>query len=376
MSDPAEAARPVRRRDRRRRSPCCSRAAVATTTTTAASSDDDVVVVVDPANESRERGRARAPVLQRRARRGTSASTPSGSSRTRDRMIELAHYRVGVVRGAGRRDHDHPAAASSTRASTSTPTRWTVPVVAGGEPDLAGVPAARVRRRRQHHGAQHPGRRRPGPALRRLVHGVRHRDVDRRTTSGARAARTTTRSRTTTCASGTSTAPGYSEPYHEGARGSGLPLFAGLIRPERAARPGEITHALAISVPGPAQGVFVQPASSTDGNGRLELAARGCPDPAQARRRAAAADRPADRQADQAHHAAAADGRRDRRLPAHLRRDRRRPGRRADAVRPARRHRRHCSRGNELQGLHLERLRGAAARPAVPATRPTGTSSS
>jgi hypothetical protein len=61
--------------------------------------------------------------------------------------------------------------------------------------------------------------------------------------------------------------PGFSEPYHEGARGSGLPLFAGLIRPGEL-ESGEIAHALAISLPGPAQGVFVQPASSTDGTGR------------------------------------------------------------------------------------------------------------
>lgn len=62
--------------------------------------------------------------------------------------------------------------------------------------------------------------------------------------------------------------PGFSEPYHEGARGSGLPLFAGLIRPGEL-ESGEIKHALAISLPGPAQGSFVQPASSTDGNGRV-----------------------------------------------------------------------------------------------------------
>lgn len=61
--------------------------------------------------------------------------------------------------------------------------------------------------------------------------------------------------------------PGYSEPQTEGARGSGLPLFAGLIRAGEL-ESGEIQHALAISVPGPAAGVFVQPASSTDGNGR------------------------------------------------------------------------------------------------------------
>jgi hypothetical protein len=61
--------------------------------------------------------------------------------------------------------------------------------------------------------------------------------------------------------------PGFSPPWTEGARGSGLPLFAGLIRPGEL-ESGEINHALAISLPGPAAGLFVQPASSTDGNGR------------------------------------------------------------------------------------------------------------
>lgn len=62
--------------------------------------------------------------------------------------------------------------------------------------------------------------------------------------------------------------PGYQAPYLSSARGSGLPLFAGLIRPNEL-KAGLITHALAISVPGPAQSVFVQPASATDGNGRV-----------------------------------------------------------------------------------------------------------
>lgn len=62
--------------------------------------------------------------------------------------------------------------------------------------------------------------------------------------------------------------PGYQEPYLSSARGSGLPLFAGLIRPNEL-QAGLINHALAISVPGPAQSVFVQPASATDGNGRV-----------------------------------------------------------------------------------------------------------
>ena len=68
--------------------------------------------------------------------------------------------------------------------------------------------------------------------------------------------------------------PGYQAPQMSSARGSGLPLFAGLIRPNEL-RAGLINHALAISVPGPAQGVFVQPASATDGNGRVSSLPEG-----------------------------------------------------------------------------------------------------
>ncbi len=60
---------------------------------------------------------------------------------------------------------------------------------------------------------------------------------------------------------------GFQEPGGVSARGSGLPLFAGLIRPEEI-KAGRIDHALAISVPGPARLKYVQPASRTDGNGR------------------------------------------------------------------------------------------------------------
>jgi hypothetical protein len=67
---------------------------------------------------------------------------------------------------------------------------------------------------------------------------------------------------------------GFSPPQTEGARGSGLPLFAGLIRPGEL-ESGEIEHALAISLPGPAQGLFVQPASATDGNGRTRSIPEG-----------------------------------------------------------------------------------------------------
>lgn len=66
--------------------------------------------------------------------------------------------------------------------------------------------------------------------------------------------------------------PGFSKPVGDdperavGARGSGLPLFAGTIGPEEVAN-GQIDHALAISVPGLARRNYVQPASVTDGSG-------------------------------------------------------------------------------------------------------------
>ncbi len=60
--------------------------------------------------------------------------------------------------------------------------------------------------------------------------------------------------------------PGFQEPGEVSARGSGLPLFAGLITPEEI-QAGRIDHALAISVPGAAQRRYVQPASRTDGVG-------------------------------------------------------------------------------------------------------------
>ncbi len=74
--------------------------------------------------------------------------------------------------------------------------------------------------------------------------------------------------------------PGFSPPATKdpvgavGARGSGLPLFAGVIRPGDL-RQGRIEHALAISVPGPAQRIFVQPASVTNGVNALESLPEG-----------------------------------------------------------------------------------------------------
>lgn len=69
--------------------------------------------------------------------------------------------------------------------------------------------------------------------------------------------------------------PGFSKPVSEnpvrapGARGSGLPLFAGLISPAEL-QAGRIDHALAISLPGIARRNFVQPASVTNGIGKRQ----------------------------------------------------------------------------------------------------------
>jgi hypothetical protein len=68
--------------------------------------------------------------------------------------------------------------------------------------------------------------------------------------------------------------PGYLQPTAPSARGSGLPLFAGIITPEDI-RSGVIPHALAISVPGPAAINYVQPASLTDGNGAVSSLPEG-----------------------------------------------------------------------------------------------------
>lgn len=60
--------------------------------------------------------------------------------------------------------------------------------------------------------------------------------------------------------------PGFLPPGTASARGSGLPLFAGVITPPEV-EAGRIEHALAISLPGPARNKYVQPASTTDGVG-------------------------------------------------------------------------------------------------------------
>lgn len=66
--------------------------------------------------------------------------------------------------------------------------------------------------------------------------------------------------------------PGFSKPASVNAqnavaaRGSGLPLFAGVILPGEL-RAGAIDHTLAISIPAPASASYVPPASTTDGAG-------------------------------------------------------------------------------------------------------------
>jgi len=67
---------------------------------------------------------------------------------------------------------------------------------------------------------------------------------------------------------------GYQAPYDVSARGSGLPLFAGEITLGDL-HSGQIDHALAISLPGAAEGSFVAPASSTDGDGPVDSLPEG-----------------------------------------------------------------------------------------------------
>lgn len=67
---------------------------------------------------------------------------------------------------------------------------------------------------------------------------------------------------------------GFSPAYTVSARGSGLPLFAGLVTASEL-EAGSVDHALAISVPGPAQGNFVAPASATDGIGAVDSLPEG-----------------------------------------------------------------------------------------------------
>lgn len=61
---------------------------------------------------------------------------------------------------------------------------------------------------------------------------------------------------------------GFGPPGSVSARGSGLPLFAGVMTLQELRR-GRIDHALAISLPAPARRRYVSPASATDGVGPL-----------------------------------------------------------------------------------------------------------
>lgn len=227
------------------------------------SSPNDVVVTVDPEADDnslvvpeRQFFDDESPWNQRI---DTVQIAPNSTS-----MIELAHYRVGVYEG--------PTGQTVTRKLRIdeglyiNTNRWTVPVVAGGEPtslvcrqlvcgDGANTTVLNI-----------PDDVDPDPrydgwytvfdtssSTAYDLWRARREDDDTITYNYMR--------------KWDLDGPGYSEPYHEGARGSGLPLFAGLIRP-RELQSGEIRHALAISLPGPAAGWFVSPASSTDGNGR------------------------------------------------------------------------------------------------------------
>ena len=67
---------------------------------------------------------------------------------------------------------------------------------------------------------------------------------------------------------------GYGQPGQAGARGSGLPLFAGLIRPAEL-EAGQVEHALAISLPSTAACFYVRPASTTDGTGSTHALPEG-----------------------------------------------------------------------------------------------------
>ncbi|WP_354699409.1 hypothetical protein DSM112329_05125 [Paraconexibacter sp. AEG42_29] len=68
--------------------------------------------------------------------------------------------------------------------------------------------------------------------------------------------------------------PGFLAPTTVSARGSGMPLFGGLIT-KSDIESGSVRHALAISVPGPAARNYVQPASVTNGNGPFDSLPEG-----------------------------------------------------------------------------------------------------
>ena len=222
---------------------------------------DEVVVTVDPAANS-------VVVPERRFfddgspwnRRIDSARVDPGS----DRMIEFAQERIGVIEGPNgtitrRRDLVDDGLYVNT-------VRWTVPVVAGGRPTALVCRQLVCGDGSDTTTLNIPDDVDPDPrydgwytvfdttaSVAYDLWRARREDDDTISYNYMR--------------KWDLDGPGFSKPWTEGARGSGLPLFAGLIRPGEL-ESGELRHALAISLPGPAAGVFVQPASSTDGNGR------------------------------------------------------------------------------------------------------------
>lgn len=179
-----------------------------------------------------------------------------------DRMIDRAQYRVGVVEDAAGvrtvpRRIDEPLYINTEA--------WTVPVVAGGEPTAVVCRQAQCGDGDDTLTLTIPADTDPDPRYDgwfTIVDASENVAYDlwraRREDDGSISYHYMKRWELD--------GPGYQEPGQVSARGSGLPLFAGLIRP-RELEAGLIEHALAISVPGPAQGYYVQPASSTDGNG-------------------------------------------------------------------------------------------------------------
>ena len=161
--------------------------------------------------------------------------------------------------------------------------------------------------------------------------------------------------------------PGFSPPATKdpvgavGARGSGLPLFAGVIHPRRAepgadrARPGDLRAGTGAAHLRPARLGHQRPQrAAVDPRGRAPAPEAGLPAPPAAARR-----QPPLR-------------RRHRHRAAHVRRDRRRPLDHADALRRPQRTTATLLQGNELQGIRLSDLdvvqTGSAA--ALPAAGP------
>lgn len=187
-----------------------------------------------------------------------------------DRMIERAQYRIGVVEDATGvrtvpRRIDDPVYINTEA--------WTVPVVAGGEPTAVVCRQAQCGDGDDTVTLTIPADVDPDPRYDgwfTIVDASENVAYDlwraRREDDGSISYHYMKR--------WALDGSGFQEPGQVSARGSGLPLFAGLIRP-RELEAGLIEHALAISIPGPAQGSYVQPASSTDGNGEAASVPEG-----------------------------------------------------------------------------------------------------